>query len=89
MLRNLSPEALAEEANAEATESALKEKYGPGEEGERHRLLTQLIADQTERLGLGRGECAVVEHRFVTGDHVEVSIELANGENCVVEIEVR
>lgn len=85
---NLAPEPVAEEVNGEATKSALKEKYGPGGEGEPHRVLKQLIADQPERLGLGRGKCAVVEHRFVTGDRVDVSIELANGEHCVVEIEV-
>ena len=85
---NLAPEPVAEEANGEAMESALKEKYGPGGEGEPHRVLKQLIADQPERLGLGRGRCAVVEHRFVTGDRVDVSIDLANGEHCVVEIEV-
>ena len=85
---NLTPESVAEDANGEAAESALKEKYGPGGEGEPHRVLKQLIADQPERLGLGRGRCAVVERRFVTGDRVDVSIELANGEHCVVEIEV-
>ena len=84
---NLAPEPVPEDANGEATESALKEKYGPGGEGERHRVLKQLIADQPECLGLGRGS-AVVEHRFVTGDRVDVSIDLANGEHCVVEIEV-
>lgn len=46
-----------------------------------------VIADQPECLGLGRGS-AEVEHRFVTGDRVDVSIDLANGEHCVVEIEV-
>ena len=84
---NLAPERVAEEASGEATESALKEKYGPGGEGERHRVLKQHIADQPECLGLGGGN-AVVEHRFVTGDRVDVSIDLANGEHCVVEIEV-
>ena len=74
-------------ANGEVPESALKQKYGPGGEGERHRVLKQFVADHPERLGLGRGK-GCVEHSFVTGDRVDVSIELANGEHCVVEVEV-
>ena len=77
----------AGEPNGEVSESALKHKYGPGGKGERHRLLKQFIADHPERLGLGRGRAAV-EHPFVTGDRVDVSIDLANGEYCVVEIEI-
>lgn len=84
---NLDPELVPDEANGEVPESDLKLKYGPGGEGKRHRVLKQFIADNPECLGLGRGK-AVVEHRFVTGDRVDVSIDLANGEHCVVEIEV-
>ena len=85
---NLKPELAAEEPNGEVPESALKHKYGPGGEGERHRVLKQFIADHPERLGLGRGR-GKEEHRFVTGDRVDVSIDLANGEYCVVEIEIK
>jgi len=83
----LDPERVAEEADGEVPESALKQKYGPGGEGEPHRALKQFIADHPEHLGLGRGK-GRVEHRFVTGDRVDVSIGLASGEHCVVEVEV-
>ena len=84
---NLDPEPGREEESGEVPESALKHKYGPGGEGEPHRALKQFIADHPERLGLGPGK-GKVEHRFVTGDRVDVSIELAKGGHCVVEIEV-
>lgn len=84
---NLEPERDPEEENGEVPESVIRQKYGPGGEGERHRVLKQFVADHPERLGLGRGE-GVVEHSFVTGDRVDVSVELANGEACVVEVEV-
>ena len=84
---NLDPELAPGEVNGDVPESDLKQKYGPGGEGERHKVLKQFIADNPERLGLGRGKGAV-EHRFVTGDRVDVSIALADGEHCVVEIEV-
>ena len=86
--RNLEPELVAEEPNGEVSESVWKRKYGPGGEGKRHRVLKQFIADHPERLGLGRGR-GKVEHPFVTGDRVDVSIDLANGEYCVVEIELK
>lgn len=84
---NLEPERVSEETTGEVPESALKQKYGPGGEGEPHRALKQFVADHPERLGLGRGK-GRVEHRFVTGDRVDVSIGLASGEHCVVEVEV-
>lgn len=74
--------------SSDAPESDLMEKYGPGGEGERHRVLKNFIADHPEQLGLGRGK-ATVEHRFVTGDRVDVSVVLENGEHCVVEIELQ
>ena len=85
---NIVPEFATEEPNREVPESALKQKYGPGGEGKRHLVLKKFIAEHPERLGLGRGRCAV-EHGFVTGDRVDVSIDLANGEYCVVEIEIK
>ena len=84
---NLEPERASQEANGEVPESALKQKYGPGGEGEPHRALKQFIADHPEYLKLGPGT-GRVEHPFITGDRVDVSIELANGEHCVVEVEV-
>lgn len=64
--------------NTRAAEAALKQKYGPGGEGERHRALKQFIADHPECLGFGLGQAAV-EHSFVTGDRVDVSVELVAG----------
>ena len=84
---NLEADPAGEEENGDVSESGLKKKYGPGGEGERHRVLKQFIAHHPERLGLGRGK-SKVEHRFVTGDRVDVLIELANGGQCVIEIEV-
>ena len=80
---NLDPE----EASGDVSDFDLKQKYGPRGEGERHRVLKHFIADHPECLGLGRG-MAAVEHRFLTGDRVDVSINLFNGEHCVVEIEL-
>ena len=84
---NLEPEGTEGEPNGEVPESELKNKYNPGGEGERHRKLKQFIADHPERLGLDRGE-GTMEHRFVTGDSVDVSVDPANGEHCVVEIAI-
>ena len=84
---NLEPEPVGNKVMAKAMEAALTQKYGPGGEGERHRTLKQFIAKHPEHLGLGPGRGAV-EHSFVTGDRVDVSVELADGGHCVVEIEV-
>ena len=76
-----------ENADVEIPGVESKLKYGPGGEGERHRRLKEFIKDNPEvlRLGPGTGD---VEQRFVTGDRVDVVVELTNGEACVVEIEV-
>lgn len=63
------------------------QKYGPGGEGEKHRNLKEAIHKKPEILKLGKG-CATMEHRFRTGDRVDVLVELNNGEHCVVEVEV-
>ena len=84
---NLEPESLGSRVMTKAMEAALKRKYGLGGEGERHRALKQFIANHPERLGLGSGR-GTVEHPFVTGDRVDVSVDLADGGHCVVEIEV-
>ena len=62
-------------------------KYGPGGEGERHRRLKEYVAQNPSVLKLGSGK-TFLEHRFRTGDRVDVSIDLDSGEYCVVEIEV-
>ena len=52
---NLEPELAAEEPNGEVPASALKHKYGPGGEGERHRALKQFIADHPVKVSRFRG----------------------------------
>lgn len=84
---NLTPEFDLEAPNSEVPESLLKQKYGPGGEGKRHRDLKQFIANHPEELCLGSGK-TVVEKRFVTGDRVDVLVILDNGQRCVVEIEL-
>ena len=64
-----------------------KLKYGPGGEGTHHRNLKELIVENPDRLNLGPGK-AKPEHRFRTGDRVDVWIKLKSGEHCVVEIEL-
>ncbi len=82
------PRNIAEEnADVEIPGAESRTKYGPGGEGEPHRRLKEFIANNPDRLKLGPGE-GRVEHSFVTGDRVDVVVDLANGESCVVEIEV-
>lgn len=73
--------------NRGISETDIRVKYGPGGEGDRHRRLKEFIAHNPEILKLGPGK-AILEHRFRTGDRVDVSIDLNTGEYCVVEIEV-
>ena len=84
---NPRPEALEWKPNHDISDADLKFKYGPGGEGNRHRHLKELIARDPDMLNLGPGD-ATVEHHFMTGDRVDVSIDLDSGEHCVVEIEV-
>ena len=66
------------------------QKYGPGGEGERHRKLKEHIAKHPGVLDLGKAKKkdVSVEHRFMTGDRADLSIDFINGEHCVVEVEV-
>ena len=85
--RDLSRDMAKENSDVEIPGAESKTKYGPGGEGEPHRRLKKFIADNPDRLKLGPGE-GRVEHSFVTGDRVDVVVDLASGESCVVEIEV-
>ncbi len=76
-----------ENADVEIPGAGSRTKYGPGGEGDRHRRLKKFIANNPDRLSLGAG-VGRTEQGFVTGDRVDVVVDLANGENCVVEIEV-
>ena len=84
---NLPVEIDDEDPDGHLGEEELKGKYGPGGEGERHRRLKEFVGQHPDVLNLGPGE-AMIEHRFTTGDRVDVAIDLDNGEHCVVEIEV-
>lgn len=63
-------------------------KYGPGGEGEQHRRLKEHVHAHPEVLRLGKCRQAHMELRFVTGDRVDVAVELADGSWCAVEVEV-
>ncbi len=83
------PRKTAEEnVDVEIPGAESRTKYGPGGEGKEHRLLKKYIAANPHKLELGPGK-GRVEHGFVTGDRVDVVVNLENGERCVVEIEVK
>ena len=84
---DLSRDVAQENPDVEIPGADSRTKYGPGGEGEPHRWLKHFIAENPERLKLGPGK-GKVEHSFVTGDRVDVIVNLASGESCVVEIEV-
>ena len=85
---NLPPEDIPEDLDRKIKKSDLGQKYGPGGEGERHRKLKKYIRKHPEKLGLGPAKNTSVEHRFRTGDRVDLSIDFVNGKYCVVEVEV-
>ena len=85
---NLTPEDIPEDLDRQITEIDLGQKYGPGGEGKPHRNLKDYIAEHPDVLELGQAERVSVEHRFMTGDRSDLSIDFINGEHCVVEVEV-
>ena len=87
---NLTPEDIPEDLDRKIMKVDLGQKYGPGGEGERHRNLKEYIAKKPRVLGLGKAKKKdiSVEHRFMTGDRADLSIDFINGEHCVVEVEV-
>ena len=84
---NLPVEMDDEDPDGDISGEESKEKYGPGGEGERHRLLKEFVGEHPDVLNLGPGK-AMIEHRFTTGDRVDVAVDLDSGRHCVVEIEV-
>lgn len=84
---NLPAEMDDEDPDGDIAREELKDKYGPGGEGERHRRLKEFVAQHPCVLDLGPG-ISMIEHRFTTGDRVDVAVDLDSGEHCVVEIEV-
>ena len=87
---NLAPEDIPEDLDRKIKKADLGQKYGPGGEGERHRKLKEYIAKNPGVLDLGEAKKKniSVEHRFMTGDRADLSIDFKNGEHCVVEVEV-
>ena len=59
---------------------------GSGESDE-HRNLKNLVAECPERIGLPRKATPAVEHRFLSGDRVDVKFDLPDGTAAVVEVE--
>ena len=60
---------------------------GSGGEGEEHRRLKELVAAKPKLIGLPARAKATVEHRFLSGDQVDVKFDLPNGDAAVVEVE--
>lgn len=87
---NLAPGDFPEDLDRKIKKAELGQKYGPGGEGERHRNLKEYIAKNPRVLGLGKAKKKdiSVEHRFMTGDRADLSIDFINGKHCVVEVEV-
>lgn len=62
--------------------------FGPGGEGTAHRNLKLYVAAHGRDFGLSEEAIAVVEHRFRTGDRVDVLFQNHWPERTVVEVEV-
>ena len=58
-----------------------------GGEGEEHRKLKELVAEQPKLVGLPAKSKSKLEHYFKSGDHVDVMFDLPNGTAAVVEVE--
>ncbi len=68
----------------------LKRKYGKGGESQEHKDLKIYIANNPDKIGLRINEVnAVVEHKYLSGDLVDILFEPTIGiDNIVVEIEL-
>jgi len=68
----------------------LKRKYGKGGESKEHKQLKEFIAKNPDKIGLKKNELnARVEHKYLSGDLVDILFEPTNGKvNTVVEIEL-
>lgn len=60
---------------------------GGAGEGEEHRRLKALVAAKPRLVGLPAKSEATVEHRFLSGDKVDVKFDLPDGDAAVVEVE--
>ena len=84
---NLNPDGGRLDPKRKTWGGARKGKYGSGGESKRHLRLKQYIARHPSCLKLGPGR-GWTEHSFVTGDRVDVLVELKDGRECVVEVEL-
>lgn len=62
--------------------------FGPGGERTAHRLLKHYVASHATQFGLSNRAVAEIEHRFRTGDRVDVMFWNHSPERTVVEVEV-
>lgn len=62
--------------------------FGPGGEQAAHRLLKLYVANHGHQFGVSHNAIALVEHRFRTGDRVDVMFQNHEPERTVVEVEV-
>lgn len=62
--------------------------FGPGGESSAHRQLKLYVASHGESFGMSAAALALVEHRFRTGDRVDVMFQNHEPERTVVEIEI-
>ena len=68
-------------------ESIFLKKYGSGGEGSEHKHLKEWIAQNPQFLGINNPRVTKPEHRFLSGDAVDILFELSDGTDIVVEIE--
>jgi hypothetical protein len=62
--------------------------FGPGGESSAHRQLKLYVAAHGTDFGMSHAALALVEHRFRTGDRVDIMFHNHEPERTVVEIEV-
>lgn len=64
-----------------------KRKYGPGGEGEKHKILKEWIATHPQDIGLETIKHYKKEYVFLSGDTVDILFEIDDENDAVVEIE--
>ena len=84
--RNLLLRALGDAIEIKPPQSVPGGLGGNGE-GDEHRCLKELVAGEPSLIGLPAMSKATVEHRFLSGDRVDVKFDLPNGNAAVVEVE--
>lgn len=62
--------------------------FGPGGESTAHRQLKLYVATHGDEFGMSSAAKALVEHRFRTGDRVDVMFQNHEPERTVIEVEI-